>query len=257
MSDPTRAPIGMLDSGLGGLTVLKTAVRHLPHEDFIYLADFKHSPFGGRSKAELLQLLEGAVGQLLAQGVKALVLASNTATSAAAETLRARLAIPVLGLEPALKPAVESVPTGLILVLATELTLKEEKFNRLYESYRSRGGIVLKSCPGLVELIDSGQAGLPVLDGYLDKLFAGLERSQVSAVVLGCTHYVLIREQILRHFAPNVLCLDGNEGIVRQLAKVLHEKGLLAQDGNSGEVRLLSSDSEKLPLLERQFGLRY
>jgi glutamate racemase len=243
----------MLDSGLGGLTVLAAAARLLPQEDFFYLADFKHSPFGGRSKAELLRLLDGAVEILLGKGIKALVLASNTATSAAAETLRVSLKIPVLGLEPALKPAVQAVPAGVILVLATELTLKEEKFNRLYESYRTRGDIVLKSCPGLVELIDSGRAVAPELDDYLENLFASLDRRAIKAVVLGCTHYVLVREQILRHLDPGVLCLDGNEGVVRQLARVLKEKNLQAGDGRSGEISLLSSDPAKLPFLETQY----
>ncbi|NTV51973.1 MAG: glutamate racemase [Candidatus Firestonebacteria bacterium] len=255
--EPARAPIGMLDSGLGGLTVLKTAVRLLPFEDFNYLADFKHSPFGGRSKTELLGLLDDAVEKLLAQGIKALVLASNTATSAAAEVLRARLPIPVLGLEPALKPAVLAVPEGVILVLATELTLREEKFNRLYESFRARGGIVLKSCPGLVELIDSGQAGTPAIDAYLRSLFADLEPSAVRAVVLGCTHYVFVREAIMRHFGPEVLCWDGNEGVVRQLTRVLEENNLLAGAGRGGEIRFFSSDPGKLQFLEKQYGLLF
>jgi glutamate racemase len=256
MLEAKHAPIGMLDSGLGGLTVLKTATRLLPGEDFVYLADFKNSPFGGRSKAELLPLLDRSLETLMSgQGIKALVLASNTATSAAADALRSRLDLPVLGLEPALKPAVQAVPEGVILVLATELTLKEAKFNRLFESYRSRGNIVLKSCPGLVELIDAGQAGTPVLEQYLKALFATLDRRAVRAVVLGCTHYVLIRSAIVKHFGPDVLCLDGNEGVVRQLKKILTEKGLLAAVGQVGKVQLLSSDLAKLPFLEQQYAL--
>jgi glutamate racemase len=245
----------MLDSGLGGLTVLKAAARALPNEDFVYLADFKHSPYGGRSKSDMLHLLDGAVETLLGQGVKALVLASNTATSAGAEGLRSRLDLPVLGLEPALKPAVEAVPTGLILVLATELTLKEEKFRRLYESYQTRGHILLQSCPGLVELIDAGEAATPALDKVLQGLLGGLDRAAVRAVVLGCTHYVLVREAIMKHFSPGVLCLDGNEGLVRQLSRVLAEKSLLAGGGRNGQVRLLSSDPGKLSFLEKQYRL--
>ena len=249
-------PIGLLDSGLGGLTVLKTAAGRLPQEHFIFYADLKHSPYGGRSKAELAGLIQQAVAVLLKKNIKALVLASNTATSAAVETLRARLAIPVIGVEPALKPAVQATPRGKILVLATELTLREEKFIRLYGQYQERGNIILKSCPGLVEIIDRGILQGRELDDCLSDLFRGLTDEPIATLVLGCTHYILIKDAIRRHFPGAANCLDGNEGVARQLAKVLSEHTSVPGSG-MGSVEFLSSLPEKLPLLEniyRQLG---
>jgi glutamate racemase len=169
------------------------------------------------------------------------------------EVLRESLPIPVIGLEPALKPAVEATPEGKILILATELTLKEEKFRRLYESYRDRGDIILQSCPGLVELIDAGQGGQDEVAAYLDRLFAPLDRAAIRTVVLGCTHYVIIRREILARFLPGTLGLDGNEGVARHLADVLNRLGRLNRGPAPGRVELLSSDSAKTAMLEDQY----
>ncbi len=255
LHDKTHAPVGMLDSGLGGLTVLKSTARLLPQENFIYYADFKHSPFGGRTKAELIGILEEVVSELLRRGVKALVFASNTATSAAIEFFRDKLDMPVIGLEPALKPAVQGTPRGKILVLATELTLREEKFRKLYESYQTQDGIILKSCPGLVEIIDAGLDDPQVMDTYLTRLFEEVDRAAIQTVVLGCTHYVIIKKAILKHFDPGVQGIDGNEGAARRLAAVLAQCQLLNTSGYNGQVELFSSNPEKTGLLQKQYRL--
>ncbi len=248
--DKSQTPIGMLDSGLGGLTVLRTAMNYLPNEQFIYLADFKHSPFGGRTKAELVNILSDVVETLLKRGVKALVFASNTATSAAIETFRASLSIPVVGLEPALKPAVQITPRGQVLVLATELTLREEKFQRLFESYKDQADIILKSCPGLVELIDAGLYNSEELDRYLGELFSGIPHQEIRTVVLGCTHYIIVKKQILKHLPAGVISVDGNEGVARQLEHVLARERLLNGNARVGNrVELCSTEREKIPLM--------
>jgi glutamate racemase len=246
-------PIGLLDSGLGGLTVLQSARELLPAEDFVFYGDLAHSPYGGRSKEEVVSIIEKSVSELQVRRIKALVLASNTGTSAAAEHLRERLEIPVVGMEPALKPAVRAVGKGKILVLATELTLRERKFEALWRQYRHEAPIILKSCPGLVELIDHGVHSGPKLDAFLADLLREARAEPVSVVVLGCTHYIIVREAILQVFSPKPLCLDGNDGVARQLCNVLDQRGLLRAAGTRGTVQIISSDPTRLGLLEETF----
>lgn len=247
-----KAPIGFLDSGLGGLTVLKAASEILPEENFVYYADFKNSPYGGRPKDEVIDILGRAVSELMKKGIKALVFACNTATIASVEVFRKRLSIPVIGMEPALKPAVLAAPGGTVLVLATELTLKEEKFRKLYESYRDKANIILKSCPGLVELIDSGEPGEKV-DMYLSGLLSDYKNVAIHAVVLGCTHYVLVKDAIARQLSPGAACMDGNLGVSRRLSGVLAKENLCNHDGLAGRVEYLSSDKSKLSFLENRY----
>jgi len=253
MDADQHKPIGMLDSGLGGLTVLRTVRDHLPHEDVIYYADMKHSPYGGRKKHELVVIIERAVDELLGQGIKALVLASNTGTSAGVERLRERLKIPVVGLEPALKPAIALANQGMILVLATQLTLREEKFNHLYEQYKNKAAIHLKSCPGLVELIDNGHSEEPALDDYLATLFRDLPAGPIATVVLGCTHYVIVKDAILRHLPGVKNCLDGNDGVARQIHSVLSREHLLNTGTTQGKIQFMNSNPDKLAFLEQSF----
>jgi glutamate racemase len=253
MNNAQRNPIGMLDSGLGGLTVLRRASSLLPYENFIFYGDLKHSPYGGRSKDELIGLIGEVVDILLTRGIKALVLASNTGTSAAALHLRENLTIPVIGTEPALKPAIQAKRPGKILVLATQLTLKEEKFHRLYQQYQDQASIILKSCPGLVELIDSGLTSGKQLDDYLTGLFQDVKHEPISTLVLGCTHYIIVQDQILKHFGNRPLCLDGNDGVARQIRNLLDQEGMLNTGPQPGMIQFLSSDPDRLQLLEKTY----
>lgn len=253
--DKQEAPVGLLDSGLGGLTVLRTTAKYLPYENFIYYADLLHSPFGGRFKKELIEILENVVTELLQRKVKALVFASNTATSAAIDFFRNKLKIPLVGLEPALKPAVQNTLQGKILVLATELTLREEKFKKLHESYQSSSNIILKSCPGLVEIIDAGLDDSTILENYLSILFEDIDCSKIQTVVLGCTHYIIIKKKILKHFNPHVLCFDGNEGAARRLTRILSEENLLNTTGRKRYIEFISSIPEHTCLLKKQYQL--
>lgn len=237
-----RAPIGMFDSGVGGISVLREARKMLPNEQFIFFGDTKNAPYGTKSRDEVLALSCNAAEKLMGMGAKAIVIACNTATSAAAQTLREKYDLPIIGMEPALKPASLLHKDGLILSLATPGTINGEKYKQLFEKYGD--GVVNLPCPGMMEFVERGEVDTPALHAYLELLFSPYQMETPEAIVLGCTHYVFLKKAIARHF-PNVPLIDGNEGTVRQLKHMLEERQLLAQEGKEGSVTLLSSGDEE------------
>ena len=237
-----NGPIGMFDSGVGGISVLREAVRQLPHEHFIFYGDTLHAPYGTKDRQTVLALTRRATERLLDMGVKALVIACNTATSAAAAALREEYPdLPIIGIEPALKPAAALHRDGVILSLATPGTLAGEKYRRLLSQYGA--GVVSLPCPGLMELVEKMELDSPALHAYLDALFAPYQGQKVEAVVLGCTHYSFLKRAIARHF-PQTPLLDGNAGTARQLRRRLAEKGLLSERSERGKIHLCSSGGE-------------
>ena len=237
------APIGMFDSGVGGISVLREAVRQLPHERFIFFGDTKNAPYGTKTKEEVLSLSRRIVEMLLDEGCKAIVIACNTATSAAAATLRAEYAdLPIIGMEPALKPASLLHQDGIVLSLATPGTIAGEKYAHLYALYGE--GVVSMPCKGLMEFAERGELDSKDLHAYLKALFQSYQDKKVEAVVLGCTHYVFLKRAIQRFF-PDTPLIDGNEGTVRQLTRRLAEMDLLAPETAEGGVELLSSGGQE------------
>ena len=235
-----RDPIGVLDSGIGGISTLQEMIRELPDERFIYFGDTANAPYGTKSTDEVIACVHGVVEELLKKHIKALVIACNTATGAAAATLRRELSIPVIGMEPALKPASQMRKNGSVLVLATPLTLHQEKFENLMKQYGQ--GAVKVPCPGLMELVekDDGAGALH----YLQELFARYPAEQVDAVVLGCTHYVFLKDMIRDLLPERIAITDGNAGTARQLRRVLAKADLLNDEG-PGCVELETSGSAK------------
>ena len=249
-----NAPIGMFDSGVGGISVLREAVRQLPCERFIFFGDTKNAPYGTKTKEQVLALSRAVVETLLVMGCKAIVIACNTATSAAAATLRAEYRdIPIIAMEPALKPASLLHQDGVVLALATPGTIAGEKYAHLYALYGE--GVISMPCGGLMEFAERGELDSPALHAYLSDLFRPYLGRKVEAVVLGCTHYVFLKRAIGRFF-PAVPLIDGNEGTVRQLGRRLDEKNLLAPAAQRGEVTLLSSGGEEpVRLMEKLLAL--
>ena len=242
-------PIGMFDSGVGGISVLREATRQLPHEDFIYFGDTLNAPYGTKTPDEVIRLASAAAERLLEKNVKAIVIACNTATAGAAWHLRQRLTIPVIGMEPALKPAYELPEDGLRLVLATPGTIYSEKYASLYARYGEHA--VSLPCPGLMEYVEKGDRGSDNLRAYLSGLFAPYSRENVAAVVLGCTHYVFIRSLIRTYFPESTVILDGNAGTVRQLKRLL-EAGQMLRETGEGHVSLTSSGGDStIRLMEK------
>ena len=238
-------PIGVFDSGVGGIGTLAALRRELPGERFLFYGDTANAPYGTKSREDCMACVERVMAHLISQDVKAVVIACNTATAVAAKELRARHTLPIIGIEPALKPAHELRRDGSVLVLATPMTLKLEKFRALYERY-GEGAIPLP-CPGLMELVE--KQAYDQAKRYLLELFAPYDLEKVDAVVLGCTHYELRRPVRAQFLPERVDVLDGNDGTARQLRRVLTEQNLLAE--GQGSVRLeTSGDAERvIPLM--------
>lgn len=235
-----RDPVGVFDSGIGGISTLREMIRELPDERFIYFGDTANAPYGTKKTEEVIACVRGVVDQLLEKQIKALVIACNTATGAAAATLRKELSIPVVGMEPALKPASKIRKSGSVLVLATPLTLHQEKFENLMKLYGQ--GAVKVPCPGLMELVEADDG--PGALRYLQDLFTRYPVDKVDAVVLGCTHYVFLKDMIRGLLPDRIAITDGNAGTARQLRRVLEREGLLNEEG-PGSVELETSGSEK------------
>ena len=242
------SPIGVFDSGVGGISVLAEMERMLPHEDFVYFGDTLHAPYGTKPEAEVLGYVRGVMAHLAARDVKAVVIACNTATSVAAARLREELTLPIIGMEPALKPAAEHRRGGAILVLATPMTLRLPKFQALYARYGE--GAEPLPCPGLMDLVE--QEDFARAEAYLKELLRPYDLLRVDAVVLGCTHYVFLRPVLRRLLPETTLILDGNAGTARQLARVLNERGLLRETG-AGSITLETSGNADavLPQMRR------
>lgn len=232
----TAYPVGVFDSGVGGISALRAMIRVLPREHFIYYGDMANAPYGTKSTEEVIACVRQVTDRLLERKIKALVIACNTATGAAAFTLRRELTIPVIGMEPALKPASEIRKNGDILVLATPLTLHQEKFSRLMEKYGE--GAVPVPCSGLMELVE--QEDWQGAKDYLKDLFARYDLRKADAVVLGCTHYVFLKEMIREMLPGHVAITEGSDGTARQLQRVLARNRMLREDGE-GTVELETS----------------
>ena len=240
--------IGFFDSGVGGVSVLHTARRILPNEHFLYYGDNGHAPYGPKPLEEIRRLSAESVGVLLDRGVKAVVIACNTATSAYAEILRAELKLPVIGMEPALKPAQEARHGGEILVLATQATLTLPKFQRLMKRYGDH--VIPVVGRGLVELVEAGMADSPETEAALRELLGRYVGRSIDSVVLGCTHYPFLAGAIRRMF-PEAELFDGRTGTCMRLKHLL-EAGGLRSKGTEGSVEFLTSgDASTIALMRR------
>ena len=245
-----ECPIGVFDSGVGGVGTLAALVQELPQEHYVYYGDMLHAPYGTKTTGEVQQLVRNVVAKLEMEEIKALVIACNTATGAAAAMLRAEKDYPVIGMEPALKPAEECWQGGRILVMATPLTLEQEKFHSLMERFGAHA--VPLPCPGLMELVeredDSGAKQ------YLSELFSEWDLDKVDAVVLGCTNYVFLKPMIRGMLPERIRITDGNQGTARQLRRVLTEKRLLREAGEgSVEMRTSGNAEILIPVMQRLY----
>ena len=241
--------IGFFDSGMGGISVLHEAVRLLPNEHFLFYGDNGNAPYGPKSLEEIRRLSAAGIGHLLARDVKAIVIACNTATSAYAHIIRAEHPeLPIVGMEPALKPAHFARHGGKVIVLATEATLKLEKFHRLMALYGDDAVPVVGE--GLVELVESGRAQTPEAAERVRRLLEPSADQQIDGVVLGCTHYPYLRGPIQAVF-PNAQLFDGSEGTARRLQSQLEKYGLLT-DSTRGSIEFqTSAGPETLELMKR------
>ncbi|MBK1693289.1 glutamate racemase [Chromatium weissei] len=231
-----QQPIGVFDSGIGGLSVLRDIRRELPHEHLLYVADSGHAPYGDKSSAFIAARSVAVTEFLLNQNVKAIVIACNTATGAAARLLRQRYSVPIIGLEPAIKPALTCTRSGVIGVMATQQTLASAKFAALLtECARQPVRIVPQACPGLVERIEAGDLNGAATRTLVAKLLAPLRDAGADTLVLGCTHYPHLRPLIAELAGSNVTILDSGAAVARQVRRRLMEIALLAPSSQCGQ----------------------
>lgn len=234
-------PIAVFDSGLGGISVLRRLIRLLPKEDFLYFGDSRNAPYGSRPTDEIRALTLENADMLFARGAKALVVACNTATSAAIDELRARYPDRIIiGIEPALKLAVSRHPDGRILVMATDATLREKKFAALMDRFDAQCRILKCPCPTLVGFVERGELSGEAVQAALQALLQDYLDPAPDAVVLGCTHFPFLAPAIRQVVGDTPELLDGADGTAKETKRRLSEAGLL-RSGAPGHVEFLNS----------------
>ncbi len=251
--DPA-SPVGVFDSGMGGISVLREMVRLMPHEDFIYFGDSANAPYGIKKEEEIRELTVTHVTRLLEEGCKGICVACNTATSAAVRVMRGMWPdLPLVGVEPAVKPAVLSMDHPKVLVLATPATVRQEKLHALIARYEDDADITAVPCPGLMEFVERGETSGPVLASFLSELLGEYVSAGVDAIVLGCTHYPFVRDSLASLFGESVRIFDGGEGSARRMRVLLDEADLITPSTAQGHVTFYNSvnSSDKISLCRR------
>lgn len=235
-----KNPIGVFDSGVGGVSVLSELISVMPNEDFLYFGDSYNAPYGTKSNDEILKLSKACTKKLLDMGAKAIVIACNTATSVAVKHLREKYSsIPIIGIEPAIKPAAEYKKNSKILVMATPMTLKKEKFRNLMKNFSDNDEIIPLPCPGLVELIEQGKTDGVETTDFLKNLLSPYFDKNIDSVVLGCTHYPFVKEAVKKTFPYEVKIFDGGHGTACETKRRI--KGMENSPSHKGEVTFLNS----------------
>ncbi len=238
-------PIGVFDSGIGGISVLREIVELMPNENYIYYGDSKHAPYGEKKREEIQALSENCVSFLLDKNVKAIVIACNTATSACADLLRHKYSdMPIIGIEPALKPAVLWKAHDRVAVMATPMTLKQEKFRQLLHTYEEQSDIFCIPCPGLADFVESGMLDGPEITEFLDGLLHPYLEKGIDAIVLGCTHYPFVEKVIRRIAGDSVRIFNGSHGTALELKRRLTEADLLTENQTKGTVEIYNSSND-------------
>ncbi|MFF2480210.1 glutamate racemase [Paenibacillus sp. NPDC058071] len=249
--------IGFFDSGLGGLTVMAEALRKLPAQDYVYMADTLHVPYGTKEKAQVNDYVLQAVAMMMEKGIDALVVACNTATSIAVTELREKYAMPIVGMEPAVKPAVEMIRTTgkRVLVFATPLTLQQPKFYALVSRVEGEGLVEPLPLPELVRYCESLQFDPDIMTAYFREKLEPYNLDDYGTIVLGCTHYPFYRSILRDMLPPHIEVIDGNAGTVRRLSALLTRYGI-ANNG-SGRVELMCTDGNPDYIAKMETALGY
>jgi|SRR5688572_25310374 len=250
-----RRPVGIFDSGVGGLSVAREIRRALPAEDLLYVADTAYCPYGDRPEDEVRERALAVGRHLEAAGAKVVIVACNTATGAALESLREVLNVPVIGLEPAVKTGAARTRNRRVGVMATVGTLRSERFARLVRAHGEGSFVLAQPCPGLVDLIEQGHLDGDVLAARIGELTQPLRDAQVDTVVLGCTHYPFVAEALRRALGPGVEIVDSGPAIARRLEQVLRDADLGALPGpGSLSVWTTGEPGAVQPVVDRLWG---
>ena len=226
--------IGVFDSGIGGVTVMRELIKILPNEDYIYYSDTINNPYGDKSNDEIISISDKVVNSLIERGCKIIVIACNTASAISKDYLRNKYSVPIIAIEPAYKSVPDNEKT---LVMATKATINSDKFKKLFNTYDNHNTILL-SCSGLADLIEEGNRD-KIIDYLKNKIGT---YTDVKNVVLGCTHYPLIKDEITEVLG-NVTFYDGSLGVAKHTKEVLEEKNLLSY--NTGKIIFIDSSNNK------------
>ena len=237
----TSTPIGVFDSGQGGVSVLREIRARLAHEDLIYIADSANVPYGGHDAAFILERALELGGRLVRRGSKAIVVACNTATAAAVPTLREQMPVPVIGMEPAVKPAAAATRGAVVGVLATIGTLRSARFAALLERFGEGIEVITEPCPGLVEQVERGDFDGPATLALIRRHLAPLQAGGADVIILGCTHYPFLRDLIEAEAGPGVTVIDTGAAVARQLERRLGDLELLNDSPTPGTTRFYTT----------------
>lgn len=249
--------IGIFDSGIGGLTVAAAIRQALPRERLLYFGDNAHVPYGDRTAEEILAFSVAITEALVAKGCKAVVIACNTASSAALKPLRQRFPhIPFVGMEPAVKPAVEHTRSSVVGVLATKATVEGRSLADVVERFAHGVEVIRQACPGLAQRIDNGDLDSVETEALLRNWIEPMLERGIDALVLGCTHYPLVRPLIERITGPAVRVIDPSDAVARRLVQVLAEDGLATGAGNGAMECFTSGEPERFHAVPALLGLQ-
>ncbi len=248
--------IGVLDSGVGGLSVLREVRRTLPGEHVVYVADSAHAPYGDRDAAFIDARVSAIADLLVAHGAKAIVVACNTATGVAVDGLRQRLHLPVVAIEPAVKPAAQMTKTGRIGVLATSRTLASDRFRGLVTTHAAGVDVLEQACPGLVERVEAGDFSSPETRALVEGYVGPLRDAGVDVIVLGCTHFPFLAPLITEVAGPGVAIIDPSAAVARELARRLDSAGLASPRAHGGGETFLTTGDPALvaPVVSHVWG---
>lgn len=238
------ALIGVFDSGVGGLSILDEALDQLPEHDYIYLADSAHAPYGERSSDWIAARSLALCQHLAKEGCDAIVIACNTATAQAIKDIRLKINLPVIGVEPGIKPAAMQSLNGIVGVLATEATLSSDKFTALLATLPAQCQFIKQAGAGLVPLIEAGKADSKDTLELLAKHLEPIQDAGADTLVLGCTHYPFLRKAIRKLLGDSITLIDTSEAVVRQLKRQLEDKSITSSRLEHGSITFISSKDE-------------
>ena len=227
----SESPIGVFDSGIGGLTILRAIRQELPCEDLVYIADAAYLPYGQKSLEQIRQRSLAIGGFLVRQGAKAIVVACNTATAASIDVLRTQLPVPCIGVEPAVKPGVAATRSGVVGVLATPATLASERYRSLIGRFASNVRVVAQPCAGLAEHIERADADSAHLEQLLRGFVAPMVAQGADVIVLGCTHYPLVAHIIQRIVGAGVSVIENGSAVAKEVFRQLRLRAALRATG--------------------------
>lgn len=246
MNPYENAPIGVFDSGVGGLSILSACLNNLPSESYLYIADSAYAPYGDKTDSVIRDRVIQVVSYLIERGAKAIVIACNTATAAAVHECRELFALPIIGVEPGLKPAVKISQSKRVGVLATQYTVESQKFQSLVMQLDQQAdSITALGCPGLVELIESQHTTSQELEALLTPYIEQFERAGIDTLALGCTHYGFVEKEISALFRDPVKVIDTSTSIALEVKRRLMAMNLLSSPRFNGSVELLTTGKDR------------